>query len=607
MRPPLLLALALLALPAAEPDIVFPGFVAKIDVKTQGAVGDGVSDDTAALNKALEGTGLIYLPAGTYLVSDTLRPPERKGSAPARRVIQGAGEGRTIIKLKDACPGFTEAKGKGKPVLLTSWGVAQAFRNGVRDLTIDVGAGNPGAVGCGFMASNQGGMHRVTLKAGPGSGLVGLELDVGDNGPLLVSRLTILGFATGIHSHYGQCFNLEHITLRDIRGPGLRSDISTIFVQGFDYQGGGPAVVDAPQGFTVLYDVKAQGQGPAALQLKGRAFVGRVDSQGYERPIAGLSATAARIEEWRSHPTLAAFPEHRDRSLALPIKDTPRLAWDPPEKWVDAGSFRQAAGSATGPEASPGKTWREAVQAAIDSGASTVYLPPGADLQGEIILRGNVSRLTGLERAPVKVDKGRPGPTFVVADGSAPLVVIERADTIYARWNVRHEGRRTLVLSSLILDQIEKTAGSGDLYIEDVCVADLTLKGGHCWSRQHNSEYGKRGAQVEVEGGSVLWMLGLKNEGDSVKLRVGAGSQAEFWAYVLANSATPSAEKPPVIVVEDGGRMTGGFCENVGRKQPYQVLLRETRGGVTKELTRDQAPRRGSNGSAVGFLSAAAP
>ncbi|CAM3237336.1 glycosyl hydrolase family 28-related protein [Asticcacaulis taihuensis] len=43
-----------------------------VDVRTQGVIGDGVADDTAALQKAIDNNRVVYLPIGHYLVSDTL-------------------------------------------------------------------------------------------------------------------------------------------------------------------------------------------------------------------------------------------------------------------------------------------------------------------------------------------------------------------------------------------------------------------------------------------------------------------------------------------------------------------------------------------------------
>ncbi len=59
-----------------------------------GAKGDGVTEEAAKLQLALDKGGLIILPPGTYLVRSTLNPI-------ANTVIQGAGRGRTIIKFQN--------------------------------------------------------------------------------------------------------------------------------------------------------------------------------------------------------------------------------------------------------------------------------------------------------------------------------------------------------------------------------------------------------------------------------------------------------------------------------------------------------------------------
>ena len=65
-----------------------------VSVKDFGAVGDGVADDTAAINAALaSGAKRVYLPAGTYKVGATLAVPANVsmcGDGPAATVIDGS-------------------------------------------------------------------------------------------------------------------------------------------------------------------------------------------------------------------------------------------------------------------------------------------------------------------------------------------------------------------------------------------------------------------------------------------------------------------------------------------------------------------------------------
>ncbi len=77
----------------------------KTDV-TPAAIGDGVADDTAALQKAIDGVkdgSVIYFPAGTYRITDTLRFKINRttNDGPKNRVlgvsIIGHGRGTTIV------------------------------------------------------------------------------------------------------------------------------------------------------------------------------------------------------------------------------------------------------------------------------------------------------------------------------------------------------------------------------------------------------------------------------------------------------------------------------------------------------------------------------
>jgi Pectate lyase superfamily protein len=69
------------------------------NVKAFGAVGDGVADDTAAIQAAITaaGHGVTFLPAGVYKVTATLDLSAFQGAW-----LMGAGPGNTIIRMFDA-------------------------------------------------------------------------------------------------------------------------------------------------------------------------------------------------------------------------------------------------------------------------------------------------------------------------------------------------------------------------------------------------------------------------------------------------------------------------------------------------------------------------
>jgi sugar lactone lactonase YvrE len=73
-----------------------------VDVRSLGVVGDGQTDDTAALQKAIDGHQVIYLPTGHYLVSDTLH-------LRSDTVLIGLHPSVTQITLAESTPAFQGA------------------------------------------------------------------------------------------------------------------------------------------------------------------------------------------------------------------------------------------------------------------------------------------------------------------------------------------------------------------------------------------------------------------------------------------------------------------------------------------------------------------
>ena len=75
-----------------EPDILMVKSSPLADVKAHGATGDGVTDDTAAIQAALDsGAKDVFLPEGTYLISTAL-------SLPAGVTIRGVNSSYSVIK-----------------------------------------------------------------------------------------------------------------------------------------------------------------------------------------------------------------------------------------------------------------------------------------------------------------------------------------------------------------------------------------------------------------------------------------------------------------------------------------------------------------------------
>ena len=146
-------------LPAAVPSDLapLPPGGTWVNAAALGARGDGSTDDTAALQKAIDAHRTVYLPIGKYIVTDTLRL--RPDS-----VLVGLHPSATQLVLPDRTPAF---QGVGGPKALL-----EAPRGGA---TIVIGLGlytngvNPRAVAAKWMAGAQSMMNDVRFLGGHGT------------------------------------------------------------------------------------------------------------------------------------------------------------------------------------------------------------------------------------------------------------------------------------------------------------------------------------------------------------------------------------------------------------------------------------------------------
>ncbi len=109
---------ALTALPPSTGPAIptLPASATWVNVATLGVKGDGSTDDTAALQKAIDQHPVLYFPSGRYQLSDTLtlRPDS---------VLIGLHPSATQFDLPDGTPSF-QGPGSPKPLLLASAGGA---------------------------------------------------------------------------------------------------------------------------------------------------------------------------------------------------------------------------------------------------------------------------------------------------------------------------------------------------------------------------------------------------------------------------------------------------------------------------------------------------
>jgi sugar lactone lactonase YvrE len=143
--------------PAGNAIAALPPADTWVNLQSLGAKGDGVTDDTAAIQNAIAEHRVLYIPMGRYLVSDTIRlRPDT--------VLIGLHSSMTQFDLVDGAAGF-HGPGTPRPVLEAS----QGGHNIVTGIGISTGNGNARATGVLWKAGADSLMDDVRFLGGHGT------------------------------------------------------------------------------------------------------------------------------------------------------------------------------------------------------------------------------------------------------------------------------------------------------------------------------------------------------------------------------------------------------------------------------------------------------
>lgn len=601
--------------PACAQD--FPADAGAINVRDYGARGDGRTDDTAALLAAIAASGddtgrqvwhdrLVYLPAGTYVVSGTLLKRYAGGNFASGMILVGGAVDRTIIKLADRAPGFADPAAPRAVVMTASKRLDtgggrdyagkgegnDAYENFVENLTIDVGAGNPGAIAIDYLANNIGAVRDVLLRAPPGSGSTGIAMLRKWPGPALIQRVAVQGFDVGIdvaNTEYG--VTLSQIRLTGQRVAGLRNAGNVVSAEDVGIEGGdGPAIVNRlTGGLVVLTDASLASRDGRPLDNEGtlvlrdsRVIGGRV--------LAGLGD--GRVNGWLSGPTL-----WHDAAAAwtLPHPAAPLVAAGAPAHWA-----RVAPPPA---DDAAREDWADRLQAALRTGASTVYLPHGTYwISHPLDIPPGVRRIVGMN-ATLRVlpqrraDFARTTGMLRIAEPGEPLVVERLAfDNTDAGLQVAVELRadRTLVLRDIFgagVTTLDRSPTGGMAFLEDTCCGLLHVAGLRpVVARQLNTEGG--GVRV-VNDGAPLAIIGIKTEGFCTVVQTEATGRTEILGGLLYVVVPPKEPDMPAFVTRDGQLAATFAEESLVPTSHYRLYLADTEAGQTRQVAPSEMPSRG--------------
>jgi hypothetical protein len=590
-----LLTLNLFSAAVAE-NIVFPDDAGVIDVTKAPylAKGDGRTDDSEAIQQALlenpNGNRIIYLPNGTYRLTTTLRWPNGEGDTAQRAtILQGQSREGTRLELLDYSPGFSNP-GRARPMLWTGGEHQHHHRNAVRNLTLHTGVGNPGAVGLQFKANEQGCIRDVTVIAGgKGDGVTGVDVGHVDfNGPVFLKNVLVDGFDVGLRAAFSVfSINAESVQFENQQSAAIRNRGQVMSIRHLTSSNRVPAVLNTdPTGMISLLDSRLVGL-PAkrpspAVENRGLLFLRDLVSVGctnltvtnlVENEVGtGEHVGTAEVDEFFSHRPFNMFPAPF-RTLRLPVKETPEVVWDPLARWSSPLQF--------GGRPDDNRDDSQAIQAAIDSGAGTVYLPNGTwVINSPVEVRGNVHRIIGCE-AKINLATLQGGPAFKILGPTNEPMVIERLEIEPAtKLLIQHASERPLVVSSCLGANLA-WPGSGEVFLEDV-QSGLPLQmgeGRRLWARSWSSTF--EGTKLINDGGQA-WLFGFKTGLGGCLVETSGGGKTELLGGLCNSSGVWKSD--PMFRIRDASAI---FIvgESSFNSTPFQTIATEVRNGVTRALT----------------------
>jgi Pectate lyase superfamily protein len=615
-----------------SPEVVFPDDSGVVNVvEDYGARGDGVTDDTEAIRRAIEEnvgrSRILYFPAGTYLVSNSLEWRDGEADWQPFLTFQGQGRDLTVIQLADGSEGFGDpAQPRG--VVVTGSGLFngeataggkdyeglgegnEAFRNYVFDLTVNTGSDNPGAVGVDLMANNNGGLRNVTIRSGDGRGVAGIGMTRRWPGPALIKNVRVEGFDYGVavaHTEYGLTF--ENLVLVDQVVAGIHNEGNVLSIRSLTSRNSVPAIQNVSEvGLIVLMGSTLGGGSPevSAIENEGHLYARDLVTEGYQSAIAGIEGQS--VDEYAS----ASLSQDLPLTLGLPIEETPVQEWAEPSEWSSVTDPAYAGGANPADEEDD----TAAIQAALDSGRSIVYFPSSGPLaegryliSDTLVVPPHVERIIGLESwvSPSAdnqfQDESNPRPLFSFQGGeSGQVVSLEQfrfiryeADFPGAIW-IQGDSPRTLVIQNVTLGGGDLVGyrglpDSGPLFLEDFCCSNMQLDNTQgVWARQLNPE---RSNKTKVENaGTNLWILGIKTENPTVVIETTESGRTELLGGLLYPVDEVPADLPAFVSIDAKHSLIYAVSAHGSATRNHVIQVEETTGGVTEQLLTEQAPSR---------------
>lgn len=633
---------------ACAENIQFPTDAGVIDVAAQYGIDladnpANATDDTTKIQQAIREningstTQILWFKNGVYNINKSLRWRSSSAEPTAGTdgyggwgrylVFQGQSRAGTIFKLKNSTFNNPSAPQRDTSVIYTASGDdngqfdnltgmgAQGFNNGVYNCTVDTGTGNSAATAIDFLANNKGCIREVTIISRDRQGKAGIMMNREWPGPCLIKNVSIEGFDYGIRviqPIYG--VTIEYLALKKQRVAGIYNGGNVLSLRKITSTENSVSHIESadPLGLITLLDSSftcVTGSAPKAIVNSGHLFVRNLVTAGGHNGVIwddGVVVGYPQGSEWKSQPTTKLFPEYSNNSLNLPIEETPTHFDSTLGNW-------QSVGAPSGGDDSA------AIQAAMNSGKSTVYFPNGLfKIATTIHVPATVKHIMGTESTVQRgggfADAANRVPIFrFEGTGTTPVILdrlnISFSDAAVGTVCVEDATTRPLIIKDSILKsggiayRNTNTAGLGKLYIENSLASMKLLYPQSVWARQLNTETGPGADQTIENKGGRVWILGLKTENKQTAIATTNAGETELLGGLIYPSNGSPGSIPAFIDNAAGSSLC--YATGSGGNAEFPIHVQETKGGVTRTLSATALPSyttRGA-GSAVTLYS----
>jgi hypothetical protein len=603
--------------PGSDVEIVYPSGAGITNVVTDAGVDNtGKVDATAKLQELIKETSgsgrrVLYFPKGTYLVSDSLcmKIDRRRTDASHSHGPRLIGESRseTVIRLKDGT--WPQAIYKlpmeddGKPVkqidkqvvLNTGDCTNTTFNKYIRNLTVNTGKNNGGAIGIQYNTSNIGALSEVDIVSEDGRGVAGLALAGVENGPGQIRDVTIRGFDVGVYSVSAYSMACSDITIEGALKAGLLNfgktpgDNWTIKMAA-----DAPAIVN--RGVLSLLGVRMSGPGSKKPAVIGGAmtYLRGAQASGFARVIEAAEGT--ELKEYYTGKPGGLFHDAK-AALALPVKRQPSVPYEKDfTKWASPNDYGAKGDGKTDDS--------DALEKALNEPGKTHIMVSGRHkITRPVKVGPDVVRIVGAGRGSLVMDWKKIGEThesLVIGDGKSPVLIVDDLNVT----GLQVQTDRTVVLNSCdTFAQGTVTTwflnGGGEVFISNTDARfAVNNPRARVWVRHYNAESNQDStvpwANVMVKAGQV-WVLGWKSESLKRRMIVEKGGAAEVIGF--SNYCVASGNRDgdwPIFDVIDG--QFGLVALTQAGSQHNKNIVWETRDGVKKVF---DVPANGGNKNCV--------